>query len=118
MKAFLFRNLTTYWLVSVLITICLIPRFRMETPDEIFPIFLSAGFYVSFIVLLYGVSASILSEILSKSIMKKENRLLVKAIVYCLSISIFALQSPPELLIYAVIRAVFYYSVDEFIRKI
>lgn len=96
MKAFLFRNLTTYWLVSVLITICLIPRFRMETPDEIFPIFLSAGFYVSFIVLLYGVSASILSEILSKSIisiMKKENRLLVKAIIYCLSISIFALQS-------------------------
>lgn len=115
MKIFFLRTLITYLLVSLIITIALVPKF-IEGKDEILNVFSVVLFYVLILILVYGVTASIVSNLIGSLFISKRTRIYVKILLYFISLSIFCWNAPRGLIVYGIVATIIYYGIDEIIK--
>ncbi len=94
----------------------LLPSFSQENS----PILLSlvvVFFYAILFILLYGVTSSLIAELLSLRASSK-NRKIIKVVTFLVSLAVFSYYSPNMVyILYAFIVAALYFLIDEFLRR-
>ncbi|XIH34946.1 hypothetical protein C1N70_22650 [Cytobacillus firmus] len=116
MKKFIIRNTVTVLLVSIVLTIILLPNFSEENAPLLLT-FVSVFSYAIVFILLYGLTSSLVAELLSLRSSNK-TRKIIKIAVYLISLSVFSYFSPNIVyVLYAAIIAALYFLIDEFLRK-
>ncbi|EWG08707.1 hypothetical protein [Cytobacillus firmus] len=116
MKKFISRNILTLIIVSIVLTIMLLPSLSQENSPLVLS-FVVVFFYAILFILLYGVSSSLIAELLSLRASSK-NRKIIKAVTFLVSLAVFSYFSPNLVyVLYAFIVAALYFLIDEFLRK-
>lgn len=94
----------------------LLPNFLKDNS----PLLLSAVIvfaYAIIFIILYGVSSSLIAELISIRASNK-NRRIIKGAVYIIPISVFSYFAPNIVyVLYALITATLYFIIDELLRK-